>query len=179
MPSYYRDRSAPAPNRPRLVGVVALIELDGSVLVDRRSDDRSWAFPGGRVEEDESALGALHREVREETGHEVLRADLLGVFSDPTRIIEYPDGAVHRTVSVAFVVVPQPGAVPRTSSESLELSLDPPFCVIAGRDATPAQNGGSRLRVFARDDLAALPLWPAATPIRDAYLAFDGTPVVA
>ena len=154
MPSYYRDRSAPAPNRPRLVGVVALIEFDGSVLVDRRSDDGSWAFPGGRVEEDESVLGALHREVREETGLEVLRADLLGVFSDPTRIIEYPDGAVHRTVSVAFVVVPQPSAVPRTSDESLEL-------------------------IFARDDLAALPLWPAATPIRDAYLAFDGTPVVA
>jgi hypothetical protein len=61
----------------------------------------------------------------------------------------------YRTVSVAFVVVPQPGAVLRTSDESLEL------------------------RFFARDDLAALDLWPAATPIRDAYLAFDGAPVVA
>ena len=122
MPSYYRDRSAPAPNRPRLVGVVALIELDGSVLVDRRSDDGAWAFVGGRVEEDESVLDALHREVHE---------------------------------SVAFVVVPQPGAAPRTSDESLEL------------------------RLVARDDLAALPLWPAATPVRDAYLAFDGTPVIA
>ncbi len=157
MLSYYRDRSAPAPNRPRLVGVVAAIELDRSVLVDRRSDDGPWTFPGGRVEEDESVLGALHREVREETGLEVLRADMLGVFSDPTRMIEYPDGAVHRTVSVGFVVAPQPGAVPRTSDESLEPSL----------------------RLFARDDLAALPLWPAATPIRDASLALDGTPVVA
>ena len=35
------------------------------------------------------------------------------------------------------------------------------------------------VRVCARDDLAALPLWPAATPICDAYLAYDGTPVVA
>lgn len=155
MPSYYRDRSAPAPNRPRLAGVLALIELDGSVLVDRRSDDGAWAFVGGRVEEDESVLDALRREVHEETGLDVLRADLLGVFSDPTRIIEYPDGAVHRTLSVAFIVVPQPGAAPRTSDESLEL------------------------RFFARDDLAALDLWPAATPIRDAYLAYDGTPVIA
>ena len=155
MPSYYRDRNAPTPNRPRLVGVVALIELDGSVLVDRRSDDGSWAFLGGRVEEQESVLDALHREVREETGLEVHRANLLGVFSDPTRIIEYPGGATHRTMTVAFIVVPQPGAAPRPSDESLEL------------------------RLFARDELAMLHLWPAATPIRDAYLAFDGTPVVA
>jgi 8-oxo-dGTP pyrophosphatase MutT (NUDIX family) len=155
MPSYYRDLSAPAPNRPRLLGVVALIEVDGSVLVDRRSDDGAWAFVGGRVEEDESVLDALRREVHEETGLEVLRADLLGVFSDPTRIIEYPDGSVHRAVSMAFVVVPQRDAAPRPSHESLEL------------------------RFFARDDLATLPLWPAATPVRDAYLAFDGTPVIA
>ena len=155
MPSYYRDRSAPAPNPPRLVGVVALIEFDGSVLVDRRSDDGAWAFGGGRVEEDESVLDALRREVHEETGLDVRRADLLGVFSDPTRIIEYPDGAIHRALSVAFGVVPQPGAVPRTSAESLEL------------------------RLVARDNLAALPLWPAATPVRDAYLAFDGSPVIA
>ena len=78
-------------------------------------------------------LEALRREVHEETGLEVLRADLLGVFSDPTRIIEYPDGSVHRTVSMAFVVVPQPGAAPRTSDESLEL------------------------RFFARDDLEHSP----------------------
>ena len=70
-------------------------------------------------------------------------------------IIEYPDGSVHRTLTVAFVVVPRPGQTPRASEESLEL------------------------RFVSRDDLAALVLWPAATPIRDAYLSFDGTPVVA
>ncbi|WP_411277225.1 hypothetical protein [Gaiella sp.] len=37
---------------------------------------------------------------------------------------------------------------------------------------------GALHRFFARDDLAALDLWPAATPIRDAYLAFDGTPLI-
>ena len=155
MPSYYRGLTAPAPTRPRLVGVVALIELEGSILVDRRSDDGSWAFLGGRVEEHESVLEALHRELREEADLEVLRADLLGVFSDPTRIIEYPGGAVHRTLTVAFIVVPRPGSTPRASDESLEL------------------------RLVSRDDLVVLPLWPAATPIRDAYLAFNGTPVVA
>ena len=130
-----------------------MIEIEGLILVDRRSDDGSWAFLGGGVEEDESVLDALHREVREETGLEVLTADLLGVFSDPTRIIEYPDGTVQRLMTVAFVVVPEPGAAPRASDESLEL------------------------RLVARDELRTLPLWPAATPIRDAFLAAAGVVV--
>ena len=44
MPSSHRDRSAPAPDRPRLVRVRASIEVDGSVLVDRRFDEGAWAF---------------------------------------------------------------------------------------------------------------------------------------
>ena len=71
------------------------------------------------------------------------------------RDLTAPGGAVHRTVTVAFVVVPRPGSTPRASDESLEL------------------------RLLSRDDLAQVALWPAAVPIRDAYLAFDGTPVVA
>lgn len=105
------------------------------------------------MEEDESVLDALRREVREETGLEVLSADLLGVFSDPTRIVEYADGTVQRVLTVAFVVVPRPGAAPTRSDESLEL------------------------RLVARDKLGALPLWPAATPIRDAFLAAAGVVV--
>jgi 8-oxo-dGTP pyrophosphatase MutT (NUDIX family) len=153
MPSYYRDPTAPTPNRPRRIGVVAVVEIEGSILLDRRSDDGSWAFLGGGVEEDESVLDALRREVREETGLEVLSADLLGVFSDPTRIVEYADGTVQRVLTVAFVVVPRPGAAPTPSDESLEL------------------------RLVARDKLGARPLWPAATPIRDTFLAAAGVVV--
>jgi hypothetical protein len=42
-----------------------------------------------------------------------------------------------------------------------------------------ASDESVELRLLSRDDLAVFPLWPAATPIRDAYLTFDGTPVVA
>jgi hypothetical protein len=45
MPSYYRDPNAPAPNVPRRIGVAALIERDGTFLVERRVDDAyEWAF---------------------------------------------------------------------------------------------------------------------------------------
>ena len=154
MPSYYRDPEAPTPNRPLKVGVCFIVEKDGGVLIDRRRDDGSWAFTGGTLEDGESVEDALARELHEETGLEVGRAAPLGVFSDPSRIVAYPDGLVNRVLSLAFVVTPRPGKTPRASAESLELS------------------------VVSTDRLRGLPFWPVHRPIRDAYLTFAGTVVV-
>ena len=108
MPSYYRDPNAPAPNVPHRIGITALIERDGTFLVERRVDDaREWAFIGGTLEEDEQVVDALHREVLEETGLVIQHARLLGVFSDPTRIVAYPDGKVCRVLSIAFRITPR------------------------------------------------------------------------
>jgi ADP-ribose pyrophosphatase YjhB (NUDIX family) len=147
MPSYYRDPEAPLPNVLRRVGVAAIIERDGTFLVERRVDDaHQWAFVGGNVEQDEQVLDALHREVREETGFEIERVSLLGLFSDPTRIVAYPDGTVCRILSVAFRVTPRGDGEPVPSSES------------AG------------MQFVTRDELARVPLWPAHLPIREAVL---------
>ena len=155
MPSYYRDPQAPTPNRPLKVGVCFIVEMDGGVLIDRREDDGSLAFTGGTIEDGESVSEALTRELYEETGLEVGALTPLGVFSDLSRIVAYSDGSVYRVLSLAFVVTPRSGAPPRASEESLEL------------------------RIVARDELRDLPLWPAHRPIRDAYLDFDGTVVLA
>jgi ADP-ribose pyrophosphatase YjhB (NUDIX family) len=156
VPSYYRDPDAPSPNLPRRIGVVALIEREGASLIERRFDDpHQWAFVGGSVEGDERLLDGLHREVREETGFEIEHASLLGVFSDPTRIVEYTDGTVCRILSAAFRVVPRGTAEPTSSSES------------AGTE------------FVTRDELSRRPLWPAHLPIREALLAEPDEIVVA
>ena len=153
MPSYYRDPDAPAPNVPRRVGVIALLERDGAVLVQRRADDGEWDLVGGRLDEDESVLDALHREVHEETGLRIADAELFGIYSDPTRIIEYPDETICRLLSIVFRARPEAGE-PRPSDESFEL------------------------RFVGRDELARLDVWPAVRPIRDAYLAGGGEVIV-
>ena len=155
MPSWDRDPDAPAPNRPRKVGVCFIVELDGGVLIDRRSDDGALAFTGGTLEDDETVTEGLARELREETGLEVEDLTFLGLFSDPQRLIGYTDGSVWPLLSLAFAVTPKPGRRPELSEESLEL------------------------RVVTRDELRDLPLTPVHRQIRDVYLAFDGTPVVA
>lgn len=52
----------------RAAGILYL-SSDHHVLLVRRKDGQGWAFPGGHIEEDESAEEAALREFHEEVGH--------------------------------------------------------------------------------------------------------------
>ena len=58
-----------------LVSAIALIDVDGRVLLAERPAGKSmpglWEFPGGKVQEGETPEAALIREVREELGLDV------------------------------------------------------------------------------------------------------------
>ena len=64
-----------------LVAAVALLNRDGKVLIARRAPGRPlaglWEFPGGKVEAGEEPETALIREILEELGIEIARADLV------------------------------------------------------------------------------------------------------
>ncbi|UCH74261.1 MAG: 8-oxo-dGTP diphosphatase MutT [Rhodospirillales bacterium] len=60
-----------APAKPiLLVAAVALVDIDGRVLVTRRPEGKHmaglWEFPGGKIHDGETPEGALIREMREE-----------------------------------------------------------------------------------------------------------------
>ena len=58
-----------------LVAAVALVDVDGRVLIAQRPEGKSmaglWEFPGGKVEPGETPEQALIRELREEIGIDV------------------------------------------------------------------------------------------------------------
>ena len=58
-----------------LVVAVALVDIDGRVLIAQRPEGKSmaglWEFPGGKVEEGEQPEAALIRELEEELGIDV------------------------------------------------------------------------------------------------------------
>jgi 8-oxo-dGTP diphosphatase len=80
------------------VGV--LRRADGQVLLAQRPEGKPWAgwweFPGGKIEQGESALVALKRELHEELGIEVLVA-----YPWLTRSFDYPE----RQVKLHFFMV--------------------------------------------------------------------------
>ena len=151
---YFRDPDAPPPNRPRRVGAAALIENDGTLLLDRRVDPPGWALIAGTVDEGESVLDALRREIAEETGLRVASCALFGVFSDPTRIVSYADGNTYRTVTIAFVVQPERFDKLRPSTETEEL------------------------RFVSKTDVGRYELIATHRPIIELYLSGDTPPFV-
>ncbi|MBC7807128.1 MAG: NUDIX hydrolase [Akkermansiaceae bacterium] len=101
--------SQPPPRH--IVAVAGLVAhpTNGTVLL-LRSPRRDWEFPGGQVEEGESLIEALHREIREETGVSVSVSSLVGVYSN-TR---------SKIVMFGFLCE-WTGGEPTTSPESLEV----------------------------------------------------------
>lgn len=114
--------AAPRPNHPRLPSVIALIEDEqGRLLLDRRADAPVWALIGGSLEDDETFIQALRREIQEETGLEMIGYEFFGTFSDPGRVVAYPDGNIFQLASLAYRVKVASPSILRVSSESTEL----------------------------------------------------------
>jgi 8-oxo-dGTP diphosphatase len=87
--------------------VFALIEKELRMLLVRRGKDPfagRWAIPGGFMEMDEPAETAARRELREETGLEIVGAvEPIGFFEKPGRD---PRG---RTITLAYAAVIRAG----------------------------------------------------------------------
>lgn len=68
-------------NPKHIVVVGCLVRNEGGKILLIRHHRRGWEIPQGRVEEGESLIAALHREVREETGVAVELGPLAAVWS--------------------------------------------------------------------------------------------------
>jgi ADP-ribose pyrophosphatase YjhB (NUDIX family) len=86
-------------------GVMAFV-LDSSgqkILLHRRTDNGHWSLPGGAAEFGDSVQETVKREVLEECGVDVNIRRLVGVYSDPKRMMfSYPDGNNVHSYSLIF-----------------------------------------------------------------------------
>jgi len=68
----------------------------------QREDNNRWCLPGGGMDAGESAAEACVREVLEETGLEARVTRLIGIYTTPDILIEYPDGNKIQPVAFSF-----------------------------------------------------------------------------
>ncbi len=107
-----------------LPGVRAVILNEkGEILLQQRGDFKKWGLPAGSVELNESALDALKREVKEETGLDILKATAIGIYSQPKYSFAYPNGDEVQIFTLAFVVRKFSGNLKIDGKETLALQF--------------------------------------------------------
>ncbi|KRF43794.1 NUDIX domain-containing protein [Paenibacillus sp. Soil787] len=109
-----------------IVNSVRAIVLDGEgrALFIRRSGDRKWGMPAGAMELDESVFDAMKREVKEETGLDVLRATLIAVYSSPsTQAFTDGWGNEHHVIEYLFRVDEWKGTLEKETGESVDANF--------------------------------------------------------
>ncbi|MDP6063687.1 MAG: NUDIX domain-containing protein [SAR202 cluster bacterium] len=126
--SYLGQLRAAVGNRMLITpGASAVIQDDnGQILLIQRSDNLEWAIPGGSMELGYSVYDTLVREVREETGLEVISATLFAIYSEPRFVFTNAFGGEHQPVHFAFRVDKWKGSLITDTDESADARFFPP-----------------------------------------------------
>ena len=118
---YFDDPNAPRANA-LVVAVTAVVVNDqGELLLQKRSDNDLWGLPGGAMNIGESIGQAVVREVKEETSLDVEPTGVVGIYSDPGHIIAYANGEVRQEFSICFAARLVGGQLAVGDQESTEV----------------------------------------------------------
>ena len=90
----------------------------GRILLIRRRDNGRWAMPAGSQELGESILDCLKREVKEETGLDVLSATPIAIYSNLSIVTAYGDP--YQLLLVEFLVDEWSGSLVTETDETVD-----------------------------------------------------------
>lgn len=109
-----------------LPAVRAVIQDEhGSILFIQRSDNRKWALPAGGMELGESVTECLKREVKEETGLDVIAATPIALHSEPRFTFVDGFGNSYQMFALIFRVDEWKGKLLRKTEETLDAQFFP------------------------------------------------------
>ena len=124
---YIQELRALVGHRPLiLVGVLVMIfDEHHRLLLQHRTDDNTWDFPGGYMELGESTEETARREVREETGLEIGEMTLFKVFAGKKFFYTCPNGDQVFSVSPVYVTNDAHGVLQPDGDEGSEVRFFP------------------------------------------------------
>ena len=105
MSAYIMDLRKIVGHRPLLqVGAsVIVVDSQGRILLQLRSDNHCWSYAGGSIELDEVVEDAAKRELYEETGLVAEKLELFGIFSGKDTHYIYPNGDEVSNIDIVYV----------------------------------------------------------------------------
>ncbi len=119
---YYHDSDAPLANSLVVGSSAVVVDSEGCILLQRRSDSGNWALPGGTMDIGETLAQSIIREVKEETGFDVQIERIVGVYSDPGHVFVYDDGEVRQEFSICVACTIKGGSL-QGSNESMSVDF--------------------------------------------------------
>ncbi|KEO81982.1 NUDIX hydrolase [Tumebacillus flagellatus] len=123
MKDYVKELRQLVGNRPLILtgSCVFLLDSEGRLLLNRRTDNGFWGVPGGMMELHESLEETARRELREECGITVETLQLLDVFSGPELCYTYPNGDPVQNVTAAYIAQGYQGDLQADNTETSEV----------------------------------------------------------
>ncbi len=105
------------------VGATVVVLKDDKVLLNLRSDTKTWGIPGGATELGETLEETATRELKEETNLTADRFTLLHLFSGKDFYFKYPNGDELYSVIALYLADDVSGELKITDGESNTLKF--------------------------------------------------------
>lgn len=102
------------------VGCGIIIEKEGYILLQHRTNEDNWCIPGGIMELGESFEQTAKRETYEETGLHVDQLELFGMYSGKSCFVQYPNKDQVYSVQIIFTTTTYSGDLRQQGTESRE-----------------------------------------------------------
>ncbi|QFT89600.1 Diadenosine hexaphosphate hydrolase [Bacillus sp. THAF10] len=108
--------------RPLLLSgaVVLILNSKNQVLLQQRGNG-SWTLPGGLLEVGESLEETARREIKEETGLEIEKLELLDICSGPDYYMKLNNGDEFYSVTAVYLAYQATGSLEIDYSESKDM----------------------------------------------------------
>lgn len=104
-------------------GATVAVIKDKQILLNLRSDTKTWGIPGGSLEIGETLEETAKRKLKEETNLDCDNFTLLNGFSGNDFYFKYPNGDELYSVIALYLADDFKGGLKITDDESIDLSF--------------------------------------------------------